>query len=346
MLKRALTAVFGNFTLKAIAVLISVGIWFYATQQLQDEMLVRAGVEVNPPRGYALLHQSVRDAQLNLSGPRSLISRLRDELAQAPLTLKRGLNEQDLENGWAELELDKSWLPGGLTERERVQLKVAGIRPQRVRIFASPRVEKLLPVEFTGSVETAPGFLSESPVCVPREVRVAGAAVALDEMQQVRTAEIALFDVRANVQRPVPLSSQRRVTLDNGEQIAVPFTTVPGTVTVHIRVSGEPEGSRAFDKMPVLWQLPPGFPYTPEYQTGEGVVSVTVTGPEGALKRLDAGDIRAFVDLSRLAREEIEPGGVLPAKEPVQLHLSAGFETLSAKATPANATLLLRSPAP
>jgi hypothetical protein len=335
-------AVFGNFSLKAVALLISLGIWFYATQQVQDEMLVRAGVEVKPPPGYASLYQNVRDVQISLSGPRALISRLRDELAQAPLKLEHTARQEDLDDGWADLEVDESWLRVGLTERERVQINVAGVRPRRVRTFLSPRVERVLPVEFAGSVETAAGFTHEPAVCVPSQVTVGGPAAVLDNMKNMPTAELSFYDIRSDQQRSAALDTQRRLTLSSGEQIMVPLTTVPATVTVYVQVSGEPEGQRVFDGVAVLWQLPPGFAYTPEFLPGEGTVSVTVTGPAGALKRLDAGDVHAFVDLTRLARDQVEPGA--PAKEPVQVYLPAGFEALSAKAVPAGVTLLLRNP--
>jgi YbbR domain-containing protein len=181
---------------------------------------------------------------------------------------------------------------------------------------------------------------------VPGEVTVGGAAAVLDNMQEILTADLSFYDIRSDQQRSVALETQKRLTLSTGEQIMVPLTTVPAAVTVYVRVSGEPEGQRVFDGVEVLWQLPPGFPYAPEFQTGEGKVSVTVTGPEGALKRIAAGDVHAFVDLTRLAREKTEPETVpFPAKEPVQVYLAAGFEALSARAVPASVTLVMRSPA-
>ncbi|MHC4480485.1 MAG: CdaR family protein, partial [Planctomycetota bacterium] len=194
MLKKALRAIFGNFRLKAWALLIALGIWFYANSRLTEEELARASVDISPPPGHELLFQSQKSAQVVIAGPRALLSRVRSELNQNYLRLSYNLTEQDLDEGWAALRIRPEWLQPGLLERDFVQLKFREITPEHTRVFASPIIERTLPVNIRTLGRPAPGYrLAPEAEATPSEVTVRGPAVAVAAMGFVATEEVPVY---------------------------------------------------------------------------------------------------------------------------------------------------------
>lgn len=111
-----------------------------------------------------------------------------------------------------------------------------------------------------------------------------------------------------------------------------------------ILVTGEEERDRAFEGVPVLLMLPPGFPYTPALAQEESKVTVVVRAAPANLARLNTGAVKAYVDLADLAREKIEPGASAPYKEKVQVALPSDVMYTAAQAQPDRVTILLKNP--
>ncbi len=133
MLKRFTEAVFSNFRLKLLALVISLGIWFYANSRLIEDVPVTATINITPPNGYALVYQSDRTARLRIEGPRSLMDTVREETLQGSLRMKYNMTVEDvrdMQSGSVTLDLRPSWLQLGLHEYELVQLRVRNISPR------------------------------------------------------------------------------------------------------------------------------------------------------------------------------------------------------------------------
>lgn len=343
MLKRALSAIFGNFRLKLMALIISVGIWFYADSRLAEEAPVTASVEVNPPPGYVLLFQDEQSARMQIVGPRSLVSRLR--LAQNYLRLTRNLTEHDLKDGWAVLRVEPDWLLPNLPEREFIQLKFRSILPTAVRVFASPSEKRLMPVEVKPSGEPPPGFQMLQPVSVsPSEVEVTGPAVALDVLSAIATEELPLWDVRTDSHHPLTLQNQVEVVLDDGTRATATLQLKPARVVARVYVTGEQEQQRTFPDLLVVPMCPPGFPYEAQFE-GEARVSVTVTASRANLRKLKPESVKAYVDLTSLASVQIPVGGSVLYPEPVRVQLPPDVTYSTARAEPDRVTLRLNNPA-
>jgi hypothetical protein len=343
MPQRAFKVIFYNFKLKLVALVISLGIWFYAKSQITDEATFRATIKISPPSGHTVLYQSDTVARATIAAPRSLLDRLRSELSQS-FQLTRNLSDEDVSKGWATLKIDSSWMKPGISEREYVQITLRDVSPQEVRVLSNPIRERVVPVVVRTSGEPATGFrLAEPPSCSPSQVKVRGAAMAVDALKSLATNNIDLYDRRESVHRPIALETEAEVALDNGEHVIVPLDVQPSTCVASILVVGEEERDQTFEGVRVMLLTPPGFRYAA--RLSEDKVSVVVRASPANLRRLKPESIRAFVDLEKLSRESIEPGGTRPYKEKVEVSLPEDVTYSMAQAQPGQATLLLKNPA-
>lgn len=344
MLKRTLRAIFGNFRLKAWALIISLAVWSYASSQVTDEATVRATVSITAPPNYELLHQSETAARVTVVGPRALVSRVRGDLAQNYLQFAYNLTEQDLTDGLATLTIERDWLRPRLPEQEFVQIKLRDITPPQVQVFGSPIRERVLPVKVEGSIEPAEGFrLAGPPSASPPRVTVRGPAIAVDGLESVATRPLALPAVSTRVQQPVSLQDEVEVLLDNGVTITVPLEVSPPSVVANVDVTREEEREETFAGVPVLLRATPGFPY--EVELSEDTVSVVVRASATNLRKLKPELIKAYVALETLAEEEIEVGGSRPYTERVHVELPADVSYSEARARPERLTVRLKNPA-
>jgi len=346
MVKRMLRAVFGNFRLKFWALVIALGIWFYAASRMTEEVTVRMALDVKPPSGYVLIHQDPKAARVSVAGPRSLLARVRSDLTQGFVRLSYAMAAQDLFGGQATLDITPDWLRPSLPEGDFVQLRFRNITPSEVKVAASAVRERVLPVKVRAIIETAPGYrLVEPPSSSPAQVTVRGPAAALDAMDSVPTAELALYDLQADVHRPVGLQGEREVTLATGQTVSVPLELRPQGVIANVYVSGEEDRQETFDNVRVQLLVPPDFPYQAELAEGDRTVSVRVAASPGQLRRLRRESVQAYVALAGLAGERIELGGSAPYKEPVLVLVPPEVTCTMARAEPARVTLVLKNPA-
>jgi hypothetical protein len=346
MIKRTLRTVFGNFRLKAWALVIALCVWWYASSRMTEEVTVRMTLDIKPPSGYTLIHQDEQAARVTVAGPRSLLARVRSDLTQGFVKLSYTMAKQDLFAGQGTLAITPDWLRPHLPEGDFVQLRFRNISPPQVNVVASPVRERVLPVRPRTTVETAPGYrLAERASSSPAQVSVRGPALAVDAMDAVQTAELALYDVQADVHRPVSLRSEEEITLQSGERIAVPLEVEPASVILNVYVSGEEERQETFEGVPVLLLSPPGFPYEAELGEPDLKVTIRIAAPPAQLRRLRRESVQAFVDLAGLARERIELGASAPYKEPVRVLLPPDVTCSMVRAEPARVTLVLKNPA-
>jgi len=335
-----------DFWLKVSALVIALGIWFYANSRVTDETACDATVVITPPPGYALVHQSARLVSVTVSGPRSLLSRLDRRCMQAPIALTAQVNETDLTDGQVSLPVESLWPRADLEDRHRRRLKFRAAKPAQVRAVACPLDERTLPVVAHVAVQPALGYRqAAAPAVTPAQVLVRGPALALAAMQDIETEELPpLYDVSSDVQHTVRVRDSIAVTLPTGERVPVPLEVSPPGVTVVVSVAGEAMQEQRFPNVRVLAMMPPGFPYQVEFGEGDGTVTVVVQASPANLRTLDPAQIRACVDLSPLAAEVIPLDGSAPYRERVHVQLPAGFIHGKAQAEPDRVNVLLRNP--
>ncbi len=347
MPKRVVHLVFGNLRLKLWALLISVGIWFYAGSQVTEERTFRATLNISVPPDYAVVYQSENVGRVVLAGPRALVDRIQAELGQNPLQLSFALSDKEAARGWSILQVDAEWLRPRLPEQEYVQLGLREVAPAEVRVFVSPIKERTLPVTVRLAGAPPTGFrVVDTATASPAEVKVRGPAVAVDALNAVETTDLVLYGVQQSIAgRQLGLRSDIPVALDDGTHISVPVSLSPAAVVASVQIVGEEERAQTFENVPVLLLTPPGFAYVAEFAEDEDAVAVVVRASPANLKKLKPGSIKAYVDLERLSEERIEPGASAPYKEKVLLSLPEDVTYSSALSRPDRVTLLLKNPA-
>jgi hypothetical protein len=347
VLAKAFQSLFGHFRIKLLALVISLGVWFYANSRLTEQVPITAGIEIVPPDGYALLDKSAPAARVQVAGPSWLMTRLESGYGGRTLRLKYELSEADLNGNWAELRIGPEWLQSNLPEQEFVQIHFRGAEPETVRVFASRLTQRSVPVFVTTTGEVPEGFfLAQQPVAVPAEVTVRGPAVALDNMEFVATEPIPLWNLRSDLQRePAALKSEVEIVLEEGLSLPTKLDLSVSTVLAHIYVSGEKEQEQTFHDVPLDVRQPVGFPYRVEFVEGIDKVSVTVKGPPQELRRLKPGSVAAFVNLRSLALETIEVGATAPYPEQVVGDLPHGVQATVVRVEPPSVRLQVTNPA-
>ena len=278
-----LRRLFANWKLKLWALMIALGIWFYADSQMTEDMPVHAELEIHPPAKHRLLYPVTAELSFSLSGPSALL-RAWNRSHRGPPKLNYKLAQDELRMGWAELEIDADWLRASLFGDRFVRLRPRDIRPAKVKAFCSPITRRKLPVR--AAKFSLPSGLRyvEEPSFSPPIVTVEGPAVAVDAMEAV---EVQGLPQPQPGKRLLSVALQDEVPVDLGDDLSVPvkLKIEPPNVMASISVTGEAEREQVFQDVQVLLQMLPTFPYLAEMAEGEGVVSVTVRAAPAALRR-------------------------------------------------------------
>jgi len=335
-------AIFGNFWLKMLALIISIGIWFYANNSLIEVIDREARVTVIPPDGYRVVLQTEERVRVRVAGPQSVLKRADNAIMH---NLIYTLSETELEDGWATLSVDRNWLPSTVPESDVVQLRFRDVSPSKVKVFVSPiRTGAVLPVKVQTSGMPAAGFrLAPEPEASPPAVTVQGPAVAVDTMQYVTTEKIPVYGSRSDIYQPVALQNEVRVTLDDGQSVTVRLQLSQTTVDARVYVSGEQVEERRFAGIPIGFTMVPGFPYKVELVDEQDTVDVVVTAAPAKLKRLQPESIRATVDLTTLPDEPIEVGASALYEERVRVWLPQDVTYRAVRCEPGHVTLRLKN---
>jgi len=346
MFRRLFLAVFGHFRLKLMALLIAVGVWFYADSRVTQEVRILAALEVVSPEGMQLLYKTPSTVRLRIAGPNWLVARIEGGVGGRSLKLTHQLTKDEIRDGSAELTIDADWLQSSLPDPEFVQIDFRGVEPQQVRVFVSPLAERVLPVKVRTSGEPAPGFrITEGPVAAPSEVTVRGPAAVLDTLDSIATDDvIRLWGERSDVRRELALRNTASVALDSNLTIDIPLELSMPTVVANVYISGEKEEKRVFTDVPIELRSPIGFPYEVEIAEGVTTATITVKGPAQEVKRLRPESVAALVNLGSLASQQVDVGATVPYPEQVVGDLPNGVQAQVVSVEPPRVTLLLKNP--
>jgi YbbR domain-containing protein len=199
-------------------------------------------------------------------------------------------------------------VPAGL------QAAAQDVRPSSVRLRFVPLGSREVPVRVQVSAPPREGMvLLDSLAVEPRYVRVSGPAARVAEVREVLTRPIDLSHESGAFARSIRVD-----TAGLGVSLSVEEVQVTGTV--------EPLVLRTVTGVPIA--VSAGTVASP------AVAAVQLSGPESAVARLDASDLRVTV-----------PSGITPAELPaagalVRVHVDAPAANVEAKVTPVSVRLL------
>ena len=263
-----------NFGLKALAMIIAVGLWLAGHRDI--ERAIEVPVEFrNLPADLAVMDSRVEFIVLRLAGPRTLVSTIdADEM-------KLFLDLNGAKSGPASYPLGANSfnIPRGVT--------VARISPPVIHLRLEPVVTRTLPVTVRYSGKPAAGFRVAQTIVQPENVSVQGPAEEVRRLVGVETVPVDLGEHRGVSTRKVRLATDGK-----------PLSFTPDQVEVSITVEEE-EASRDFAQVEVSAKDFKGV-----YSVTPRSVFLRLTGAKNIIDKLQLNADAVYLDLKGLPAGE------------------------------------------
>lgn len=268
---------FEDWTLKALALAITLGLWFAVTTQRAPATtrLHNVPLEFVLPESVEISNDPPKAVEVTLQGSQSKLLEMNvaNLVARADVTgLKPGDRVARL------YDLVRMDLPE--------DVRIVEVVPRSVTLRLEPVVEREVPVEARFEGQLPEGFRRTGVTVTPERVRVRGPESHVNALERAFTETISLSEMREN-QPP------QQVAVDIPDHKVTPLDA---TVSVRVRVEEE-QSERRFTNVPV--RTPSGAPLAPPS------AAVTLRGPRTVIEALRPEDVR-------LVAEPTEGGPAVP----------------------------------
>jgi YbbR domain-containing protein len=261
---------FEDWTLKILALLITLGLWYaVTTQRAPATMRLRAvQLEFILPDGVDIGNDPVEEVDVTLEGSQGKLAELsaRNLVARADVTnLKPGDRVARLSDN---IKMD---LPEGV--------RIIEVSPRTVTLHLEPVVVRAVPVEARFEGELPEGFERLGVQVTPPQVRLRGPESHVQALDKAYTETISLAGQRETLTVP-----QAAVDIPDHK-----VTPLDPTVSVRVEIAEEQQ-QRRFTNVPV--RSAAGGPATPAN------ASVTLRGPRSLVESLRPEDVRLVVEVA------------------------------------------------
>ena len=259
-----------NLGLKALALIIAVGLWFSGHRDI--ERAIEVPVEFrNIPSDLMVMENRVDYVVLRLMGPRTLVSTLDSD------DMKLALDLEGARSGPASYPLSGASfsIPRGVS--------VARITPPVIHLRLEPLMKKTLTVALRFSNKPPNGYQVTGTTILPKTVSVQGPA---DEVRRLNSADTIPIEIE-ETQEPV----RRRVRVSTDGK---PLTFTPDQVDVVYAIEPE-EMARDFNDVVVRAKN-----FYGEYKLTPQTVTIRLTGPRPIVENLTVGAELVYVILKGL----------------------------------------------
>jgi YbbR domain-containing protein len=278
--RRWLRALFlEDWTLKALALLITLGLWYAVTTQRAPAVkrLHDVPLEFLLPEGVDIGNDPVDKVDVMLEGSQDRLAVLtaRDLVAQMDL---RELLPGDRNPRLTEKNVSME-LPEG------VRIRAGGISPRSLTLHLEPVVEREVPVEARFEGEPPAGFVRGVVTVAPERIRVRGPQSHVNAVERAFTETISLAGRRETLVLP-------QVSVDIPDHKVMPLDSI---VSARVEI-GEEQAERRLSNIAVRGDW--GGTVSPDTAT------VTLRGPRSIVEALRPEDVRLLIMLV----EDGEPG--------------------------------------
>lgn len=256
-----------NFGLKAVALIIAVGLWLAGHRD--TERAIEVPVEFrNLPADLMVVDNRVDYVVLRLTGPRTLISTLDAD------RLKLSVDLNDAKPGSLSYPLGTEYfnVPRGVT--------VSRITPPVVHLRLEPVAKRTLPVSVRISGKPSAGYRIAEIVAQPQNVAVQGPAEEMRRLVSIETVPVDVEESRSAVKRKVRLSNDGKA-----------LSMVPDQVEVSITIEEE-RASREFDRVEVRARDFRGV-----YSVAPETVRLRLSGPKSTIDKLQLSSDQVYLEL-------------------------------------------------
>ncbi|MET0586545.1 MAG: CdaR family protein [Candidatus Binatia bacterium] len=263
-----------NFGLKALALIIAVGLWLAGHRD--TERAIEVAVEFrNLPSDLMVMDNRIDYVVLRLMGPRTLVSTLDAD------NLKLSLDLNGAKSGASSYTLagEDFNVPRGVT--------VARITPPVIHLRLEPVIKRTLPVTVRLSGKPAEGYRITQTAARPENVSVQGPAEDVRRLTAVETLPLDVEESRSAIKRRVRLSNDNK-----------PLTITPDQVEVDV-VLEEERVSREFDKVEVQAKDFKGaYTVTPQW------AHFQLSGPKSTMAKLKLTAENVYLNLHGMSAGE------------------------------------------
>jgi YbbR domain-containing protein len=259
---------FEDWTLKTLALLITLGLWYAVTTQRAPATLRLHNVplEFVLPENVEIGNDPTKVVEVTLQGSRGKL----DEMNVANLVARADVT--GLRPGDRVARLSDS-VRMDLPE----DVRIIEVTPRSVTLHLETVVERDVPVEARFEGELPEGFHRKGVTVTPERVRVRGPESHVNALERAFTETISLADMREN-------QPQQQVAVDIPDHKVTPLDA---TVSVRVEVTEE-QTERRFTNVPV--RTPSGAAAAPS------TASVTLRGPRSVVESLRPEDVRLVVE--------------------------------------------------
>jgi len=262
-------ALLQNLPLKLVSLGLAILLWVVIAGEKTSEMGLQAPVELqNFPRDLELTGEPVNTVEVRLRASPGVMQQLGPTEVSAQIDLA-GVTEGER---IVHLTADAIRVPFGVT--------VVRITPAIITLNFERTMEKMVPVRPRVLGRPAPGHEVVEVVSEPSEIRIVGPKSRVIEVESAFTEALSVDQAQTTVVDDVNIGLEDPVLRIQGSPRV--------RVTARVREARE---KRSFPSMAVS-------PRGGAASVQPAAVTVVVTGPAGVVKRLKAGDLHAFVDVS------------------------------------------------
>jgi YbbR domain-containing protein len=262
---------FEDWTLKVVAFLITLGLWYaVTTQRAPAQMRLRAvQLDFILPEGVDVGNEPVDEVDITIEGSQGKLAELnaRNLVARADVT--------DLRAGDRVLRLSERNVSMDLPEGVRI----VNINPRSLTLHLEPLVEQDVAVEARFEGDPPEGFRRGAVQVSPPSVRVRGPQSHVAAVGRAFTETISLAGQRETLMLP-------QVAVDIPDHKVTPLEA---SVSVRVEI-GEEQAERRFANVGV--RSASGAPVSPQ------TVSLTLRGPRTLVESLRPEDVRLVVEVA------------------------------------------------
>ena len=266
---------FEDWTLKVMALLITLGLWYAVTTQRAPAQMRLRGVQLDfvLPDGVEIGNDPVDEVDVTLEGSQGKLAELnaRNLVARADLT--------DMRTGDRVLRLTGRNVSMDLPEGVRI----VSITPRSLTLHLEPVVERDVRVEARFEGAPPDGFRTGPVQVSPPSIRVRGPQSHVEAVERAFTETISLSGQRETLTLP-------QVAVDIPDHKVVPLDA---SVSVRVEIAEE-QSERRFDGVPV--RSASGATVTPQ------AAALTLRGPRSVVEALRPEEMRLVVELDEAGR--------------------------------------------
>ncbi|NQT88915.1 hypothetical protein HQ560_19260 [bacterium] len=293
-MRKLFRLIFGNFDIKIAAAVLAGITWYYlVTGGLTEREFENVQLRVTKlPLDVAVLSVDAKEVALTFKGPRADLDRLEGQrllveidLSDTHLDPKARL-DRSIRIGDAGTRIMLLGAPGARMPRT---IHLIESEPSVVQLTLNTIVERELPVEVVREGRTPPGYVL-TVTATPPLLKVRGPFLLLQNLTSLATEPLRVDGLKTSQDKTLRIVSK----IASKEFGLVAIQPESPTVAVHLDVREKPD-------VKILAGVPIRLANAPDtlaiLKQDAQAVTVTLSGPEGFLRDLDAQNLVAVIDL-------------------------------------------------